>query len=1107
MSCSYCRKQLRDKASITCSICYQLTHKHCAFGSSSEDIFHTSNGWYCKYCIESALPFNHIKNNDEFNHEITQFFCNFKVSFDDLQKLIINPFNLNDSSDKNDTLNANYDISNDNDKCKYHCSDTFNDLTHQINQDNLSLIHFNSRSLNKNLDSITDYLKTLDHKFPLLAFSETWLNDNNSLPSLNDIPGYTVAHCHRRFKRGGGVALYISNEFNFKIRHDLNLTNCEDYESIFVEIESYPKHTIIGVIYRPPDKCPQPFINNLATTINLINREKLPSFICGDFNINLLNTFTHQDSNDFLNTFYSASFYPLIDKPTRVTTRTASLIDNIFCNILNCKITPGILYNDITDHFPIFYFINNDGTKDKLNSNDNNDKFYIRRKITATTMKSFEADLKQSNWNEILNNQSADQSYDMFINKFTVLYDKHFPKVKKKINKRKESKPWITAGIIKSIKTRNKLYIKFIKHPNDENKRNYVKYRNKLTRLIKISCKKYYTDKFNMYKYNIKNTWQTINNVIGKSSRPKSPPYFLDGAHKISDPEIVSNKFNSFFANIGPKLASQIQSSSSFSDFLDDPQPNTIFFNPTDEMEILDIVKKFKNGKSAGADDVSPTIVKRVISLISKPLAHIFNLSLSTGVFPSALKVAKVIPVFKKDDPHIFSNYRPISLLPCFSKILERLIYNRLDNFLTRFNILHENQYGFRKHHSTDLALLDIYNNISSSLELNHHTIGIFLDLSKAFDTINHDILLSKLHHYGIRGLALDLLSSYLSSRLQYTSYDSHLSGLLPVSCGVPQGSILGPLLFLLYVNDIPSSSKHFSFVLFADDTNIFLSHPNLNTLTHIFNTELIKVSNWFKANKLSLNVSKTNYIHFSKKKHNTPPTNIMIDNTLIHPVEHTKFLGVIIDQNLSWKHHISKITNQVSKNIGILRKLRSTFPKHILFSLYNTLILPYISYSNIAWAITDNTLDPSLCPWTDTYNSKLDHIFKLQKKAIRIINNTDYLTHSKPMFHNLKTLNIYDINKLQTGLFMFRYNSNTLPNSFKAFFSKHSDIHQYNTRNANKYLTTRPTSNLVKYSVKFTGPKIWNTLDINIINSKTIQAFKSCLKQKLINNYSHERV
>ena len=635
---------------------------------------------------------------------------------------------------------------------------------------------------------------------------------------------------------------------------------------------------------------------------------------------------------------YTANFYPLINKPTRVTTRTSSLIDNIFCNILNSKITPGVLYNDITDHFPVFHFLNKNNTKP--NSINNKHNYLYKRKINNASITSFKVELSQTKWNDVYENSSANQTYDAFLKKFIGLYNKHFPKTKTKVNKRKENKPWITAGIINSIKTRNNLYIKFIKNPNDRNKTKYITYRNKLTKLIKTSRKTHYANKFNKYKHNIKNTWETINDIIGKNSKPKAPSYFLDGSTKISDPKLIAKKFNSFFAEIGPTLASKIQSPSSFSDFLENPHPNTIFLNPVEEKEILDIVKKFKNGKSAGHDDISPTIVKSVIPFISKPLAFIFNLSFSTGIFPLSLKIAKVIPVFKKDDPHVFSNYRPISLLPCFSKILERLIYNRLDNFLNRFHILHDNQYGFRKHHSTDLALLDIYDKISSSLYLNYHTIGIFLDLSKAFDTINHDILLAKLHHYGIRGIAYDLLSSYLSDRHQFTSFDSHLSSRLPMSCGVPQGSILGPLLFLLYVNDIPSSSNHFSFVLFADDTNIFLSHPNLNTLTHLFNTELVKVSNWFKANKLSLNISKTNYIHFTKKKHNTPVTRISIDNTPILPVDQTKFLGVIIDPKFNLEtscykdfkpsfqeyRHSSK-TPQYTPKTRLIHTLQHTYP------------------------------------------------------------------------------------------------------------------------------------------------------------------------------------
>ena len=224
MSCSYCLKQLRNKNHVTCSICNQSAHTNCALHQPTDDGFSTSEGWYCKFCIGSVLRFNHIIDDNEFIHELNQFYFNHKISFEELQNLKINPFNLNESNDKTLNVNVFHDTANDNEKCNYHCSDTFNDLTKNIDQNNLSLIHFNSRSLNKNIDSITDYLKTLNHKFPLIAFSETWLNDSNSLPSLNNINGYRAAgHSHRKFKRGGGVALYVSNELNFKIRNDLNL--------------------------------------------------------------------------------------------------------------------------------------------------------------------------------------------------------------------------------------------------------------------------------------------------------------------------------------------------------------------------------------------------------------------------------------------------------------------------------------------------------------------------------------------------------------------------------------------------------------------------------------------------------------------------------------------------------------------------------------------------------------------------------------------------------------------------------------------------------------------------------------------------------------------
>ena len=1105
MSCYYCGKCLNGNF-ITCSICQHSIHTLCS-QLTPDTIAGLRNQWFCKDCVGQLLPFNHFIDDEEFLHELNQFYTSEKISFDKLQSLKINPFHLNKDDDddigNSNNINNNYDVTKINNECNYHCSDTFNNLIKDTDSD-IGIIHFNSRSLNKNIDSITDYLETLNYKFPILAFSETWLKDNKTSHALTNIPGYNLVNDNRQGKKGGGVALYVSTKLNYNIRTNLKFPDSPDYESLFIEIETAPKKTIIGIVYRPPDSSFYPFLDHLSNCINKITKENRPSFICGDFNFDLLKLSNHQATNNFLNTFYSGSFYPLIDKPTRVTTKSSSLLDNIFTNVLDKQITPGVLYNDITDHFPVFQII-----KTRSNPKRNNNKsnsFYTSRKINTKNISSLALDLNQTNWNDVLQSNSADESYNKFISLFSELYDKHLPITKKRINKRSESKPWITTGIIKSIKTRNKLYKTFLKCPNEDTKTKYIKYRNKLTHVIRSSTKKHYAEKFESCKNNIKNTWRSINDILGKAKKSTIPTYFTDGTSQITDPDQIAERFNKFFSDVGPTLAAKINTNTNFSDFLSAPFEKSIFFNPTSGKEILDIIGTFKNGKSPGNDNISPTVVKRIGPFISTPLSHIFNLALSSGVFPSGLKIAKVIPIFKKDDPHTFSNYRPISLLPCFSKILERLIYNRLVNFLSTYNILHENQYGFRKQHSTDLALLDIYDKISSALSNRLHTIGIFLDLSKAFDTIDHNILLTKLHHYGIRGTPLALLTDYLHNRKQFTSFNSHSSGLLPVPCGVPQGSILGPLLFLLYVNDIPNASRSLSFILFADDTNIFLSHHDLRALVQTFNTEITHVIDWFKANKLSLNVSKTNFIHF-KTGNKTNKIKITIDNTDIKPVDSSKFLGVIIDQNLNWHKHITKITNQISRSLGIIKKFRSILPSNILFSLYNTLILPYISYCNVAWANTNHTLEENQCPWTSTKTTKIDNLFIIQKKTLRACTNSHFLSHTKNIFHDLNTLNIFDLNKLQTALFMYRYEEKTLPKSFAGFFAKNYEIHNYNTRSASNFRPIKPKLDINKYSIKYCGPKLWNSLNPDLKKSKSIKQFKCQYKNNLVSNYNKSDV
>ena len=349
-------------------------------------------------------------------------------------------------------------------------------------------------------------------------------------------------------------------------------------------------------------------------------------------------------------------------------------------------------------------------------------------------------------------------------------------------------------------------------------------------------------------------------------------------------------------------------------------------------------------------------------------------------------------------------------------------MYNRLACFISRFHILFGHQFGFRSKHSTDLALIELVDSVTHALNNKICAACVFIDLSKAFDTIGHSILLSKLEHFGIRGVALQWFADYLNNRYQFTSIKGCDSDRLNIKHGVPQGSILGPLLFLFYINDLHYSSSILSFTLFADDTTIFYSSPQLSSLINTLNIELAQVSSWFKANKLSINHAKTNFIVFSKSYRpedvDLPP--VIIDGISITRVFSAKFLGIIIDHKLSWSEHISSVNKVICRNSGVISKIRHFLPASSLVLLYNTLIYPYLNYCNIVWASVSNT--------------KMYSLFVSQKRAIRICTFSSPREHSAPLFAQLHTLSIADINKLHTGIFMYKFTHNLLPQVFSSF-------------------------------------------------------------------------
>ena len=648
----------------------------------------------------------------------------------------------------------------------------------------------------------------------------------------------------------------------------------------------------------------------------------------------------------------------------------------------------------------------------------------------------------------------------------------------------------MTNSILTSINKKNNLYKCYIRNPNDRNKSKFTKYKNILTTVIRTAKKFYYQNIFDDNKRNLHKTWQTINEIIGKQKKKNDITKIAHNNDILTDSSRIANAFNEYFTNIGPNLASKIPACPySFNDFTTHISNDaSLFLFPTNNSEVLSIISKLPSRAASGVDDIPICILKRNSEIISSPLTYIINLSLSNGVFPDHLKFARVTPIYKSDDPLSIANYRPISVLPAFSKIFERIMYNRLFNFLNKHNLLSENQYGFRKGLSTYMAALELVNFVSDGFDCKETTLGCFIDLSKAFDTVNHDILLQKLYYYGVRGTAHNWFKSYLSNRKQLVRINNHSSSFNNIICGVPQGSILGPLLFLVYINDLPLISSHckIKFILFADDTSILFKTKNPNYDISIFNNELSLVSNWFKANKLSLNVKKTNFMIFKQSKHNDYANlKLNIDDTSIDQTNNIKFLGLQIDPFLSWRNHTDFLCNKISRIIGILYRVKFYLPSSILLSLYNSLVFSALSYCYIVWG--------------NTFSSYIEKLFIIQKRAVRLITSSSYYSGINDKFNDLRLLTISSIYKHQLGTLMFKVDNNLLPDHFCNFFRRNSSIHNYQTRNSNNFHLHRINTSIAKRSFVFSGINFWNNLSPDIKNSKSIVTFNRKLKNHLL--------
>ena len=388
------------------------------------------------------------------------------------------------------------------------------------------------------------------------------------------------------------------------------------------------------------------------------------------------------------------------------------------------------------------------------------------------------------------------------------------------------------------------------------------------------------------------------------------------------------------------------------------------------------------------------------------------------------------------------------------------------------------------KNHSTEHALIELVDQIRSSIGENKMTCGIFIDLSKAFDTVNHQILLHKLEHYGIHGKALELFKSYLSNRKQYVQIDQSKSNSQPISCGVPQGSVLGPLLFLIFINDLPKCCPEGNTRLFADDTTIFYHSNDTKDIIATGKIIMIKLTNWFKANKLTLNADKSSFTIFKSSQKTIPnlPDKIKFLNQELNRTPHIKFLGVILDENLTWNNHINEICNKLKRLFHIFYNIRHLLSKDNIKTIYYALI-----YSRIKYGIS---------VYGQACNTKLKRIQKLQNQLLKVLSGKKFRFPTDELHDEFELLTVKDISEQEILTFVHNFFSEKLPPVFNGYFETLASIHNRNTRHGSNLLSIpRHTTKIAASSIKIQGAKLWNKLDNNLKNISKAKKFKSKFK------------
>ena len=930
----------------------------------------------------------------------------------------------------------------------------------------LSILHLNIRSIRNKLDYIKDNF--LD--FDILCFSETHLDVQVSNEFLFLSDTFDRPYRKDRTNHGGGVMIYLNSQLIHVRRADLEIF-CD--ESIWVEIKVNSVNYLLGLFYSPRTADVN-FINNLNLNIEKANDSSKNIIIVGDLNEDLFNL-NYQNLKDLI-------IINSLKNTIEDSTRQQALLDPII-------VPDDMLYLD-------------SGTIETLPSISDHKATYIRIPFDYQCQFSFKrlvwiyknaniVQLKEMissyDWSILLEG-SLNEACINFTEIFLEFVKNCIPS--KTVTVRPNDKPWFDSEIRHYSRIRDRLKKKSIKTGSSNDLTNYKHIRNKVNNLKKHAKEKFYNNLeislSDFHTNDKKKFWQVIRHFVkNNNSSGNIPPLISSNSqgqttYCYTDYE-KAECLNEYFTSISTVNDDNVQ----LPIFQFKTQSSISNITCT-ASEISNLIEILNPNKATGPDNISNRMLKAVAHEISVPLSILFNRSLGEGSFPDFWKCPNVLPLYKKGDKSVLSNYRPVSLLSGVGKLLERIVFKNIYNFLHENNLLYRLQSGFLPNHSTTFQLIDIYQHICQTFDNSQYSCMIFCDISKAFDRVWHKGLIFKLKQHGISGLLLDWITDYLNNRSQKVVIRSCVSSAMNTNAGVPQGSVLGPLLFLVYVNDISDSLLSLT-RLFADDSSLFYAASSLTDIEGIINHDLRILSAWAKQWLITFNPSKTEAVLFTLKKIDDFPQ-LYFENTLINFVADHKHLGLTLSNNGQWHKHIENIITNAAKVIGIMRKLKYTFNRQALNQIYISYVLPILEYSSIVW--DGCTLQES------------QTLEKLQNEAARIVTG---LTRSVSLFNLYRECGwvpLMERRKEQKLVFMYKAIYGIVP----SYITDHipplvRETTNYPLRNNNNVTVPFTRTEISHRSCIPSSISLWNSLNENLRENSSVATFKYQLKNLRTNS------